>query len=129
MRRFTTILLACAVAFACGDSPTEPDPTVDGVWRGEGTIEGAGNFTLRLTMTEGETGQVSGTGALGIASQPEAIALTILGAAHSHPDLSVTLGATGYEDMTYNGVVTETQITGSLGGSGFTGQQVILVKQ
>lgn len=135
MRRLATVLpactiaLACTVALACGDSPTEPDPTVDGVWVGEGTIEGVGDFLLTIMMTEGEDGSVTGTGWIGTVDDPEVIALSIVEGTHTHPDLSVTLGAPGYDDMVYSGVVAETQITGNVNGSGFIGEQVILVKE
>lgn len=99
---------------ACGDSTTEPepDPVVTGSW--SGTSQGA---TLNLTLSEGVGGAVSGSGNI-VGS--DNIALTVRQGTHSYPNLSLVLGAQGYEDMNFAGrLLSEDEIAGTLNGSGF----------
>lgn len=119
-----TLVLSMSVAACGGDSPTEPepDPTVSGSW--SGTSQG---LTLNLVLTEGVGGTVSGSGNV---SGPDGnIALTVRQGTHTYPNLSLILGATGFEDMNFSGRLTsETTISGTLNGSGFDDFDFNLVK-
>ncbi len=111
----------------CGDSSTEPepvpDPVVSGSW--SGTSQG---FTLNLTLNEGIGGAVSGSGNM---TGPDGnLALIVRQGTHSYPNLSLVLGAAGYEDLNFAGkLVTETMISGTLNGSGFDDFNFNLTKQ
>ena len=103
------------VLLACGDSTTEPepDPLVTGAW--SGTSQGV---ALNLTLSEGAGGSVSGSGNL--AGPSDNFSLIVRQGTHSHPSLSLVLGATGYEDINFTGqVLGENQLSGTLNGSGF----------
>jgi len=110
--------LALALALApvgCGDSGTGPElpPTVTGSW--SGTSQGV---TLNLTLSEGVGGAVAGSG--NIAGPDGNISLIVRQGTHAHPDVSLVLGTQGYQDMTFSGRMSgETQIAGTLNGSGF----------
>jgi len=109
------LALAMVLALAaCGDNGTEPElPTVSGSW--SGTSQG---ITLNLTLSEGVGGAVAGSG--NIAGPDSNISLIVRQGTHAHPDVSLVLGAQGYEDMNFAGRMSgETQITGTLNGSGF----------
>ncbi len=109
------LALALVLALAaCGDNGTEPElPTVSGSW--SGTSQG---MTLNLTLSEGVGGAVSGSG--NIAGPDGNISLIVRQGTHAHPDVSLVLGTQGYQDMTFSGRMSgDTQITGTLNGSGF----------
>ncbi|MEQ9398188.1 MAG: hypothetical protein RJQ04_03380 [Longimicrobiales bacterium] len=109
------LVLVTAAASACGDGATapEPDPVVSGSW--SGTSQG---LTLRLTLSEGAGGAVSGSG--NITGGTDNLALTVRQGTHTYPSLSLILGAQGFEDLNFAGtLVSETQIAGTLNGSGF----------
>ena len=108
--RATGALLLLLVA--CGTEP-EIVPTVSGTWHGASS-----GWTLHLTLTE-NGGAISGSGSItptGGPSQP----LTVGSGAHAHPDVSLTLQASGFEDMLFTGeLITTERINGQLDGSGF----------
>ncbi len=103
---------------ACGDSGTEsdPDPTVTGSWWGVlGPTLSSG--TLQITMTQQPDGSVSGSGSI---TEGTPIPLTISAGTHVFPNLSLTLTATGLEDMNLTGTVTSaTTIAVEVTGAGF----------
>jgi hypothetical protein len=109
------LLALVLTAAACKDSPTVADapPDVSGSW--SGTSQGV---ALNLTLSEGIGGAVSGSG--NIAGGTDNLALIVRQGTHVDPNLSLILGATGYEDMNFAGrLSSETQMTGTLNGSGF----------
>jgi hypothetical protein len=86
---------------------------VSGSWTGT-----SAGVTLNLTLSEGIGGGVSGSG--NITGGDENLALIVRQGSHVHPDLTLVLGAMGYEDINFAGRMSgETQITGTLNGSGF----------
>jgi hypothetical protein len=100
---------------ACGDSGTGPEtpPSVSGSWTGT-----SAGMTLNLTLSEGIGGAVSGSG--NIAGGDENLALTVRQGSHVHPDLTLVLGAMGYEDINFVGRMgSEDVMAGTLNGSGF----------
>ncbi|MFQ5538646.1 MAG: hypothetical protein ACE5GJ_14490 [Gemmatimonadota bacterium] len=116
------VLLA---AGACGDTPAEPepDPVVSGSWKGSSL-----GITLSLVLAEGLGGAVSGSG--NVSAPDLTVALTVRQGTHTYPNLSLVLGAVGYEEMNFSGkLVTETLITGTLNGSGFEDFDINLAKQ
>lgn len=116
------LLLATA---GCGDSGTEPraDPTVSGSWTG--TSQGV---TVNLVLNEGTGGAVAGSG--NISGGELNLALIVRQGTHAYPNLTLVLGAQGYEDMNFTGtLLSETQIAGTLNGSGFDGFNLNLARQ
>ena len=109
-------MLALGLGGCGGESATEPPPpppTVSGAW--SGTSQGV---TLNLTLVEGAGGAVSGSG--NIVGTDANMALTVRQGSHAYPDLSLVLGATGYQDMNFAARLgSATQMTGTLNGSGF----------
>jgi len=103
---------------ACGDSGTEsdPDPTVAGSWFGTlgPTLS---TLTLAITMNQQTDGSVSGSGSI---TQGMVVPFTISAGTHVFPNLSLTLTATGLEDMTLTGTVfSATEIDVAVTGAGF----------
>ena len=115
-------LLLCLALAACGDSPTAPTITLTGAW--SGTIDGQ---TLYLVLSEGAGGAVTGTGSL---TYPGAggVALTASGT-HVAPNVSLVLEASGYDDTSFTGTVTATEIQAYLNGSGFLNDYVLMARQ
>jgi len=129
MRRRAILLpLVAALALsaaACGKDSTAPDPppSVSGSWSGSSQ-----GVTLNLTLQEGTDGAVSGSG--NMAGGTDNIALVVRQGTHVHPNLTLILGATGYEDMNFTATVTTaTQMAGTLNGSGFSDFDLNLVKR
>jgi len=109
------LALALVLALAaCGDNGTEPElPTVSGSWSGASQ-----GMTLNLTLSEGVGGAVAGSG--NISGGGLSTALIVRQGTHAHPDVSLVLGAQGYQDLNFTGRMSgETQIVGTLNGSGF----------
>ncbi|HEX6589240.1 MAG TPA: hypothetical protein VF039_09465 [Longimicrobiales bacterium] len=120
-RHFTGLLVVFALA-ACGDDSSEPRiPEFDGRW--EGDIQGV-NFTV--IATENDDGDINGTGTF--SGPGGSLALSIDGV-HSHPDVSFTASAAGYEDMNFSGEFDgDDTVEGRLNGSGFVNDPVILFR-
>ena len=120
------MLVALALAAtACKDNSTGPaaPPTVSGSW--SGTSQG---LTLNLTLSEGVGGAVSGSG--NIAGGGLNLALVVRQGTHVDPNLTLILGATGYEDMNFAARLSSaTQMTGTLNGSGFDNYNLNLTKR
>ena len=115
MRRL--IVLTLAAVLACGDE-TAPLPSLTGAWRGVFSSSGV-TTTLPLTLTESGT-SVAGSGNL--ASSNAAFALTATGT-HAHPNVSLVLGATGFQDINLSGEFTAPNtVAATLNGSGYVGK-------
>lgn len=128
-RRAWTALLLLAVmlaAQACGDdSPAapEPDPVVSGSWTG--TSQG---ITLNLVLSEGTGGAVAGSG--NMSGGDLNVALIVRQGTHVYPNVTLVLGAQGYEDLNFAGRLTSaTAMAGTLNGSGFDDFNFNLVKR
>ena len=126
--RASLLFVIAAVALstaACGKDSTAPDPPplVSGSWSGS-----SAGITLNLTLQEGTDGAVSGSGNMD--SGYDNLALVVRQGTHVDPNLTLILGATGYEDMNFTATVTSaTQMAGTLNGSGFSDFDLNLAKR
>ena len=116
-------LLLCLALAACGDSPTQPTITLTGAW--SGTIDGQ---TLYLVLSEGAGGTVTGTGSLTYPGEG-GVALTVRSGTHVTPNVSLVLEASGYDDTSFTGTVTASEIQAYLNGSGFLNDYVLMTRQ
>ncbi len=117
---WVVLLLALAI-MSCKDSPTEPRLSLNGTW--QGFAESAG-MVVTLTLTEAN-GTVTGNGSLqALQSLPVSV-----GGTFDRPDFLLTMTATGYQPVVFNGAATATRMTGTLNGSGFTDVAVSLLRQ
>ena len=127
MRRYRSAfgLIACLALAGCGSDTIvepDPDPMVSGSWSGQ-----TGDLTLDLTLTEGSGGSVSGNGV--IADSQSNIAVIVRAGTHVYPNLSLTLGSTGYTDFNFTGqLVSATLIAGSLSGGTVSSLDINLTK-
>ena len=122
--RLLLLLSLFAMLAACGDDSVapDPDPTVTGSWIGT-----TGTTTLLLTMNQQPDGSVSGSGSI---ADVTTIALTISAGTQVFPNLSLTLTATGLQDLNLTGTVTSsTAIAARLNGSGYSNENINLSKQ
>lgn len=114
-------ILVCAVALlaACGSS-TEPKPTVAGRWTGV-----IGGQMLDVTLVE-NSGVVNGTGT--ITNTPTGTrALTITGT-FANPAFTATMTSGTIQPINLSATVSGNQMNGTLNGSGFTGDAIILTR-
>ncbi len=120
--RLLPLLLLLVFAAACGDSPSQPrTPSIDGAWSGS-----AAGFTLNLVLASGAAG-VSGNGT--VSGEGTSIAVTATGT-HVHPNVALTLQATGFQDLNFQGQFTDDNtINGTLNGSGFNNFALTLRRQ
>jgi hypothetical protein len=121
-----TILLACcfAVGSCGGDISTglSPDPTLTGSWLG--SLSGK---SVSVTLSEAADGSVTGDGSV-TNDAGGRIALTVVGS-HAFPRVALILLGFGSEAIVYRGTVAESSITGTLNGSGFTDEALLLERQ
>lgn len=114
-------LLILAVALASCKEPTAPTPTVNGSW--SGTV-GA----QRITVTMGQTGAtVTGSGTM-TGTPRGTLAMSVTGT-YAHPSLSITLSNAMVQPLNFTATQSAGTLRGSLQGSGFNGETLILVKQ
>lgn len=121
MRQFLMTVL-CSVLVACGsDGGTAPKPTVSGTW--SGVVAGQ---TLSLTLIE-NAGSVNGTGT--ITNTPTGTrALTVTGT-FVNPTFTATMTSGTVQPIALQASVVASRMTGSLTGSGFTGEAITLMHQ
>ena len=94
MPRFLLVILFSFAALGCGDDANEPKiPSLDGRWSGT-----TSDLTIDLTLTESDR-EITGSGTL---SGSSSLALQVDGS-HVHPDVSLTMSASGYEDTNFTG--------------------------
>jgi len=128
MRGITILLASCVVMASCGggDSATEPtsDPTVNGSW--VGPVSGLGS-SVTLLLSEAADGSVTGEGTI-TNDAGESTPVTVVGS-HAFPRVALLLVGFGSEVIVYNGTVAEGSITGTMSGSGFTDQALVLDRQ
>jgi hypothetical protein len=120
--RKTLMLLALVLGVAaCKDSTGAKTYEVDGLW--EGPISGV---TMTLTLSE-SSHNVSGTGSLH--GPGGSLPLSVSGT-NAYPSITLTLSSPGYEPMTYQATMSgRSAMSGTLHGSGFTGESMTLTKQ
>lgn len=125
MRILSVAVLAMLVAACGGDSGPAPIQA-EGSWTGPvKNNSGATIGTLSLTLIE-TSGTVSGSG--NIAGSTVATALTVAGT-YTEPSLSLILSSQRFNDINLGGTVSETEIVGSLNGSGFVQSNITLTRQ
>jgi hypothetical protein len=122
MRRLLA-LATVVFALGCGDSTLGPVMTVDGSWSGV-----QNGYSLSLSLTQATTGEVTGTAY--IASSAVSTPATVTGS-FTYPDLHITISATNFQPVDYNGTMsqTEAKIFGKLNGSGITNLEVDVKKK
>ena len=116
------VAVVLLVYSACSGDSSGPKTTVAGNWTGTGTTS-AGSFTVNLILAE-NSGSVTGTGTI---SGSTSIALTVTGT-YSAPSVGLTFSSPGFENLNFSGTVSGKTMTGTLNGSGFTGNAVTLTK-
>lgn len=121
------VLIAVLLLGACGgDDNTGPARIeVEGSWQGIVTFSSGskGSMTMTLTETGGAvTGNGTTTGPGGSVS--EAITGTYV-----PPNVSLSLHTEGFEDTNVSAVVGESQMTGTISGSGFSGSPITFNRQ
>ncbi len=124
-----SLLMAASAAtllwMGCKDKSTEPVHTLNGHWVAVFSAT-SGTVTLDLTLTQTNT---SVTGAGTIANATVTTPVTITGS-HVHPSVTLTVAIQGYNPATVTGTcASTTSVSGSINGSGFTGQALTLNKQ
>ena len=99
-------------------------PGLNGQW--VGNLSG---IAVAMTMSEDTTGRglISGNGTLIGTSTNLAVGL---GGTHRHPNVVITMGAPGFSPATYTAAFTgPRELTGTVAGSGFTGQALVMTRQ
>lgn len=122
-RRYLGVVLLAVVA-ACGKDSTGPKSySANGTWQGTGS-----GFTMRLTLAQNSQ-QVTGDGTITASGNGGSLAVSVTGTNVS-PNLSLTLHATGYEDLNVSGTfVSSSTVNATLSGSGFNGETLTFQKQ
>lgn len=120
-QRLWAIFLLGAI-MGCSDSPTGPDRVnINGTWAGS-------TAGMNISVTINETGG-SVTGSGNMSGPGGSVAMQVSGT-RSGVALSLLLVAQGYEPTNFTGTIqSNTTITGSLTGSGFTDLSITLTKQ
>lgn len=81
---------------------------------------------MEVVASENEDGEISGSGTYTYAGDSFAFSLDGI---HSHPDVTFTARATGFEDFNFSGQFVEDDpdvVRGELNGSGFVNTQLTL---
>jgi hypothetical protein len=118
------MLVAALLVASCSKDTTAPTPTMTGQWSGSFSSNGV---ATALSMTLQETGgNITGSGNL--SAPGVAIAITVAGT-HAHPNVSLTLSATGFSPINLSGQYTDTRtITATLNGSGYVNQPATITR-
>ena len=120
------IALATVGTLACGGDDGGPTPVeAEGSWQGSTTSQSGQQSTLSFTITETD-GTVSGSGNL--AAPSESVALSASGT-YTEPSLSITFTAQVFNPLNLSATVGETNMTGTLNGSGFLNSAITLNRQ
>jgi hypothetical protein len=123
-RRLWFCALATAALLACGGDSGPSAPNVEGSWTGTVTgTTGSGTLTFSATETDGT---VTGNGTL--SASAGSLPLTVSGT-FAAPTASLVLHAEGFEDVNLTGTVSESELTGTLNGSGFQNTAITLQRQ
>lgn len=127
MRHLRHFALATALFLAaCGGDNGPSTPNAEGSWNGPvNDNTGAPIATLQMTLTE-TNGTVAGTGNLNNAGT--AVAITVTGT-FTAPQASLNLAANGFSPINMSVTVGQTNMTGTMNGSGFVNAAVVLTRQ
>jgi len=120
-------LVACALLVGCKDStkPADTGPTMAGHWTG--TFSAGAPVSLDFTITQTDS-ILEGSGT--IAGSGRTTQVKVYGS-YSEPNVTLALAIYGFATATVTGTCDsgEQVITGTIAGSGFTGEAVTLYKQ
>lgn len=125
MKGLVTLLFVPLTAFslACSDAAGPEDFDLSGRW--SGSISGGGSISL--TLAESESGNLSGSGS--VSGPGGSIAVTVASGTHSGSSVSLSMTASGFEDLNFSGTIQDrTTIQGTLNGSGFDNVSVTLTR-
>ncbi len=128
--RLLSVAVALLVLGCGGDGGggiVPPDPVdVQGTWSGTFPADsGAQEVSLELQLTEA-SGVVTGTGTL--VSTTGTFPLTVNGV-YDSPRLSIALATADFAPVSLVALVSETSMTGTVGGGGFRNETFTLNKQ
>lgn len=121
MRRLILITLTALVAACGGDSSTAPKQTVAGTWMGVTGLQ-----TLTMTLVE-NGGVVSGTGTL--TNTPTGTRAMTVAGTHTGTSLTATLSSGTLQPVNLQATVSGNGMSGTLTGSGFAGDPIMLTRQ
>jgi hypothetical protein len=114
------------LALGCGGDKTGPTRIeVEGSWTGHFQFSSGASGTLTMVLTEAN-GTVTGNGTT--VGPGGSISQTISGT-YVPPNVLLSLHTEGFEDTNISAVVGETQMTGTMTGSGFNGTSITLTRQ
>jgi hypothetical protein len=119
---FVLVLAGCG-----GGESAGPGTGVDvaGTWSGRVTLSGSTASTLQISITE-HGNDVSGTGWLKVTT--DSLGLSVSGS-YDSPSLTATISSQGFEPMQLTATVSETEMVGTLDGSGFENRAITLRRQ
>lgn len=124
------LLLALPLVAACDSAdpappPPPPPPSLGGSWAGSTTIQGL-VFSLSAQLVE-NNGVVNGNGTL---TYQNPLAVTITGT-YNFPSVSMTIRASGFEDLNYSATLGADgrTLSGTMSGSGFDNFGLTLTRQ
>ena len=121
MRRLGWTLIAGLTA-ACAGSTAAPAPDLSGTWMGR--LAGGDQFILRISDV---AQQIDGTGRIRADTADAGLPLTVVGS-HRQPDFALTLISPGFRAAGFSGTVTATELRGTLNGSGFQHDSLVLTR-
>lgn len=100
LTRYVLPLLLLLALPACDSTEDDPEPTLDGTWRGTTTLQG-GTIEMRLELIENDR-NVTGTGRLNIAGSNFNIGVR---GVHNYPRFSLTIIDDAGPDLTFEGTL------------------------
>jgi hypothetical protein len=129
MKRPSCLFVLVGFALAgCGSgestAPTD-SPDVAGTWSGKVASSTGATATLAFTVTEHDR-KVSGSGSLTIGTS--SLGLSVSGT-YAAPTVSLTISSQGFEPMTLAATISQTDMTGTIDGSGFVNRAITLKRQ
>jgi hypothetical protein len=114
-------MLATGLAIPACSGSTDVRPTVQGTW--SGSVQGQ---VLTLSLTE-SGGAVAGSGTI-TGTYTGTRALTVAGS-FEPPHVSITMTSGTMQPLNLTATLAGKTMTGSLNGSGFTGEGITLMRQ
>lgn len=124
--RISSVAVLAMLVVACGGDSGPAKIEAEGSWSGPvHDNSGATIGQLALTLVE-TSGSVTGSGNISGTGVAEALDAT---GSYSAPSLSLNLTSPGFNTINLTAVVAETQMTGTLSGSGFVNAAIALARQ
>ena len=119
---FVLVLAACGGGDSAGPGT---EVAVAGTWSGRVTASNGVTATLQISISE-HSSDVSGTGWLKLTS--DSLGLSVSGS-YDSPTLAATISSQGFQPMQLAATVSETEMVGTLDGSGFQNRAITLKRQ